>query len=101
MQMRAGRTACATYFGYLLPPYYHLPQFDQALGSMSIAADEIIAMVDIDHITIFRMVIGIHYPPPGRRNDRSTCRCRKINTFMKSTPARERVYAQPKTRGVP
>ena len=65
MQMRASRTACAANFGNLLSPYYHLPQFDQTLGSMSIAADKIIAMVNIDHITIFGMVIGIHYHPPA------------------------------------
>ena len=65
MQMRTGGTASAAHFRNLLSAYHYLAQFDQTLGSMSITADEIIAMVNIDHITIFGMEIGIHYHPPA------------------------------------
>ena len=69
MQMRTGRTTSAAHFRDLLPAHHDLAQPDQALGSMSITADEIIAVVNIDHITIFGMKIGIHYHAARRSHE--------------------------------
>ena len=88
MQMRTGRTASAAHLCNFLSPYHYLADFDQALGSVRVPTDELIAVVNINHITIFGMVVGIHYHPARRSLDGRSRGSGEINALMKCAPSR-------------
>ena len=97
VKMRTGRAACAAHFRNLLSTHHYLAHLHQALGGMSIAADKVIAVVNINHITILRMIIGIHYHPPRRRENGRSGRHYEVDTFMKMALSGKRIDTQAKT----
>ena len=65
------------------------PTLTISLGGMGIAANQIVAVVNIDHITIFGMIIGIHHYSTRCRYDRRSRHHSEVDPFMKSTSTRE------------
>ena len=51
MQVRTGGTASAAHLCNFLSPYHYLADFNQALGSVRVPTDELITVVNINHIT--------------------------------------------------
>ena len=52
---------------------------------MGISTDEIIAVVNIDHVTIFRMIVRIDYNATCCGYDWRPYLSNKINSFMECT----------------
>src|SRR6188768_3926201 len=101
MQVRTGRTAIAAHLCNFLSPYHYLADFHQALGSVRVPTDELITVVNINHITIFGMVVGIHDHPARRRLDWRSRGSREINALMKCATPGKWIDPHAKSGGVP
>src|SRR6185503_15441339 len=58
MQVRSGRAAARAGLGDLAPATHDRAFFDQHLRKMRIPADEIVAVVDVDYVTVLRVIAG-------------------------------------------
>src|SRR5215216_6333838 len=68
---------------------------------MRISTDELITVVNINHITIFGVVVGIDYHATRRSHDWSPRRGHKIDPLMKRATSGEWIDAHSKAGGVP
>src|SRR4051794_6408899 len=57
MQMRTGRTASRSDVGNMLAALDDVADLHQQAGSMGVACDNIIAMVDLEHVAVLMMVL--------------------------------------------
>ena len=69
MQMRPGGATCGANFGNFLAPFDQIALFYPHFGGMGIASDQIVAMIDFDHVAVFLMVFLRHHHTAGRRQN--------------------------------
>ena len=69
MQMRSGRAPGASNLGNFLPALDQITAFDQYSRSMGITRDQVIAVIDFNHVAIGWMKLLRHHHTTGRCHD--------------------------------
>ena len=82
MQMRSGRPAGRADFSNFLAPLNQIAFFNEHARRVGVPANEVIAVVDLNHVSIGLVVLlGDHYST-GRSKNRRTGLRRKIESGM-------------------
>ncbi|MNL59321.1 hypothetical protein D3C87_1830360 [compost metagenome] len=78
--MGAGRTTGCTHFGNLLPPFDNVSLLHMHLGCMGVSGDQIVAVIDFDHVAVGWVKLLHHHDAAGRGQDRRSGVGRKVQS---------------------
>src|ERR1039458_5345975 len=100
VQAISGRASGTSHLGNLLTAPHHLTDLYQQFGSMPVAGDNIIAVINLHHITILGMVTRIGDHTASRSINRRSGIRHKVHSFVHGVGAGERIYTPTKIRGI-
>src|SRR5450830_448293 len=83
VQMGTGRSAGSTDIGDMLAPLDDVAYLHVEPGSMRISSDEIIAVINLQHVAKLIMIFGGNDYAGSSSDNRRAGRRRKIQTFVK------------------
>ena len=75
-------SACGTHFSNLLPALNQVPFFDQYLGRMGVTGDEVVAVVNFNHVAVGLVVFLSNDDATRSSNYRSALLGREIQHGM-------------------
>src|SRR6266511_3260367 len=101
MQVRAGSAPGRAHGGNSLAPDYQVTLFDEQHRAMRITSYQPVTMVDLDHLTILRMNVREDDFAARGRDDRGAGLGGKVQAFVKTLLARERIDAPAVARRKP
>lgn len=97
MQMCARRAAGRTHISHTLASLDDVANIYMQLRSVCIAGNDVVAVINFQHVAVFVMIFCRDDNPAGGGHDGSSIRCRKIDSFVDSATAGKRVEANAKT----
>src|SRR5688500_11350579 len=100
MQMRPGRAAGRPHFGDLFAPLHQVALAHQDLGGVGVARDQVVAVVDVDHVAILRVEAGEDHHTAGGGDDRRAVVGDEVDAFMHRPLPVERIHAPAEARRV-
>src|SRR3990172_7054077 len=101
MQVRTGGAAGRADCGDLAAAAHDLSDFDEQLGGMGIAGDEVVAMVDLDHLAVLTVIFGEHHHAAGCRKYGCPHIGDEIDTLVQGMLPGDGINAPPEARSVP
>src|SRR3954469_23508675 len=100
MQVRPGRAAGIAREGYALRALHYVALLDEELGEMRVAGDEVVAVIEVDHVAVLRMKAGELDDPAGRGNHRRAEVGKEIDPLMHRPLSTEGIDPPAKAGGV-
>src|SRR5262249_52370444 len=101
MQVRSGRPTRPSDLRNLAAPQYQVADLGQACGSVRVARNETVPVVDFDHITILWVEIGVDDNAAGGRVDGGSLLRDHVYSFVEGVLPVEWIDAPAVVRRVP
>ena len=100
MQVRAGRAAGRAHFTDLASARHDVALLHEQLRAMRVASDEVVAVIDVDHVAVLRMEAGEDDDAAGGGNDLRAGFGEEIDSFVHRQLAGERIDPLAEAGGV-